>query len=159
MIASLIARLTGLFGRKPGPASARVSHAASPPPAAPKRPEANKSLIMTLQDGIRSMHKCESVHVESLPMNVDAGGKIIWQGRVEVFTLNGHPKAKRCYAWMHPPARPTQCKVVLEIPPIDSPRKAVYSTVLRDSGNDLSFSTSSQFLAAVKTVARRDPRG
>jgi hypothetical protein len=159
MIASLIARLTGLFSRKPVPAQARVSPSAPPSQAAPNRPDANKSLIMTLQDKIRSVHKCESVHAESLPLNVDAGGKIIWQGRVEVFTLKGHPKAKRCYAWMHPPARPTQCKVVLEIPPIDSPRKAVYSTVLKESGNDLSFSTSSQFLAAVKTTVRRDPRG
>jgi hypothetical protein len=24
------------------------------------------------------------------------------QGEVEVFDLNGHPKAKRCYGWSHP---------------------------------------------------------
>jgi hypothetical protein len=154
MVFSLIARLTGLFGRKaavsPSPASA-----AQRPSSATGRSQANMSLVMTLQDGIRRLHKCESVHAESLPVTVDAGGKIIFQGRIEVFTLRGHPKAKRCYAWMHPPARPTGPKVVLEIPPIDSPRKAVYSTVLKESGSDLSFSTSSQFLTAVKSAARR----
>jgi hypothetical protein len=59
---------------------------------------------------------------------------------------------------MHPPGHPVVCRAVLEIPPIDSPRKAVYSTLLKDHGADDGLSTSSQFLQAVKSVVRRPPR-
>ncbi len=88
-------------------------------------------------------------------MTLDSGGKIVWQGKVELFNLQNHPKAKRCYAWMHPPSKPTQCMAVLELPPIDSPRKAVYSVILKEAGSGSDPSTSSQFLAAVKSVMKR----
>jgi hypothetical protein len=150
MSGNLFDRLAGMFGRKPP----------APPPATDGKPQPkadpHKNMVRTLQDGIRRLHKCESEHAESLPVTLDVGGKIVWQGLVELFTLNGHPKAKRCYAWMHPPGRPVKCVAVLERPPIDSARKAVYSTIVKEGGIETEFSTSSQFLQAVQTVVKRD---
>jgi hypothetical protein len=115
-------------------------------------------MIQTLRDAVRRIHNCDAVHVQSLPVAVESEGKIVWQGTVELFNLKNHSRAKRCYAWMHPPGHPVVSKVVLEIPPIDSPRKAVYTTLLKDHGADDGLSTSSQFLQAVKSVIRREPR-
>jgi hypothetical protein len=49
-----------------------------------------------------------------------------WEGDVLVFALLNHPIASLCYAW-HTNRRVT---VVLQQPPIDSPRKAVLSALL-----------------------------
>ena len=157
---NFFSNLTGLFKKKPVPAPPVPSN--RPAPAAQKQTpkvDPHQNLILTLQDGIRRLHKCEATYAESLPMTLDSGGTIIWQGRVEVFNLKGHPKAKRCYAWMHPPGRPTQCKAVLEVPPIDSARKAVYSVILREVGSTSDCSTSSQFLEAVRVAVPKDRRG
>lgn len=76
--------------------------------------------------------------------------KPIWEGVVETFQLDGHPTAKRAYAW-ETPAEVTREKpepeytVVLGLPPVNSPedagqgrnrrlRKATTSKVPRDCG-------------------------
>lgn len=84
--------------------------------------------IESLQQAIRRLHECESEHVESVPVTETFQGKTIWQGTVEVFTLSDHPKAKRCYAWSHLAGKDdseTRYVAVLELPPVDSPEKAV----------------------------------
>jgi hypothetical protein len=157
MFENLFSKLSGVLGRKPGkaiPASAPAAKTQARP-----QPDPRQNLILTLQDGIRRLHKCESSFAESQPVTLDVNGKIVWQGRVEVFVLKGHPKAKRCYAWMHPPGRPLKCVAVLECPPIDSARKAVYSVIVKEGGGGSDLNTSSQFLEAVKAVVRRNPPG
>jgi hypothetical protein len=55
-------------------------------------------------------------------------GQTIWKGKVEVFDLTGHPKAKRAYAWSHLDGADDSDErfvAVLEIPPVDSPESAV----------------------------------
>jgi hypothetical protein len=50
-------------------------------------------------------------------------GQTVWHGEVEVFDLTGHPKAKRCYAWIHREGLGEQGErfvAVLEIPPVVS---------------------------------------
>jgi hypothetical protein len=49
-------------------------------------------------------------------------GRIVWEGAVEVFLLEGHPKAKRAYGWRNWEGDFT---AVLEIPPVDSANTAV----------------------------------
>jgi hypothetical protein len=56
---------------------------------------------MKLQVAIQELHKCGAVHRQSVPVHEVFRGKTVWGGEVEVFDLNGHPKAKRCYAWSH----------------------------------------------------------
>jgi len=51
--------------------------------------------------------------------------KIAWDGVVETFDLQGHPQAKRCYAWSFTEHGEPKYTTVLEIPPVDSPQSAV----------------------------------
>jgi hypothetical protein len=60
---------------------------------------------------------------ESVAVHEVFQGKTLWQGDVEVFGLNGHPKANRCYAWSY--GDPEQIITILELPPVYSPESAV----------------------------------
>jgi hypothetical protein len=74
------------------------------------------------------LHNCGAAYVKTVPVSEVFQGKTIWRGDVEVFDLNGHPKARRAYAWSHldgPKDDRTQFVAVLEIPPVDSPQAAV----------------------------------
>jgi len=52
-------------------------------------------------------------------------GEVAWDGVVETFDIEGHPKAKRCYGWSFLQDGEPQYKTVLEIPPVNSPESAV----------------------------------
>ena len=47
------------------------------------------------------LHNCGATWRETVPVHEVFHGKTVWQGEVEVFDLNGHPKAKRAYGWSH----------------------------------------------------------
>jgi len=57
-------------------------------------------------------------------------GHTVWEGVVEVFELDGHPRATRVYVWScegdhgHPVD-----VVVVGVPPIDGPEQAVRAAV------------------------------
>lgn len=94
--------------------------------------------IQTLKEAIKRLHGCESVHVETVPIVETFQGKTVWAGNVEVFGLVEHPKAKRCYAWSHTHGKDdkeTRYVAVLEVSPIDTPRKAVQASIVRDARN------------------------
>ena len=89
-----------------------------------------------LQVAIQELHKCGAVHRQTVPVHEVFRGKTVWQGEVEVFDLNGHPKAKRCYAWSHldgPNDERTRFVAVLEIPPVVSPETAVRVQIVTDA--------------------------
>ena len=79
--------------------------------------------IARLQVTVEQLHNCSAIHSETVPVHEVFGGKTLWQGNVEVFTLHNHPKAKRAYAWTH--GDPEEFMTVLELPPVDSPQSAV----------------------------------
>ncbi|HUR47175.1 MAG TPA: hypothetical protein VMZ27_14945, partial [Candidatus Saccharimonadales bacterium] len=58
-----------------------------------------RQLIERLQQVIRQLHQCESIHLESVPVQESFRGKVVWEGEVEVFTTSDHPKVNRIYAW------------------------------------------------------------
>jgi hypothetical protein len=62
---------------------------------------ANKDCVERLKQVIFHLHKSDAKHVEPMPVEEIFGGKTIWKGIVEVFTLTNRPKAKRCFAWSH----------------------------------------------------------
>jgi hypothetical protein len=78
-----------------------------------------------LQEAIRAMHGCEGEHVETVPVCEVFRGQVAWEGEVEVFALEGHPKAKRCFAWAFDQDGRKSAMAVLEIPPVDGPQSAV----------------------------------
>ena len=97
---------------------------------------ANKSdYLARLQVTISQLHNCGAVWRESVPVEEIFNGKTIWKGEVEVFALNGHPKAKRAYGWSHPDGDDNTGErfvTVLEIPPVNSAEVAVKISIVAD---------------------------
>lgn len=58
--------------------------------------------IPALQDAIRHLHGVESTHVETAHVREVHEGLLVWEGDIEVFQLEKHPKAKKAYAWRSP---------------------------------------------------------
>jgi hypothetical protein len=91
--------------------------------------------IETLQRAIRETHGVDSKHLESVPVKEVFEGKTVWDGVVEVFELEGHPKAPKAYAWTHntdDPANPGRLVTVLHIRPFASPEMAVRAAMLQE---------------------------
>lgn len=85
-----------------------------------------------LRDVIRKLHGAEATHVASVPVKETFRGETVWEGIVEVFDLNGHPKAKRAYAWSHDtdnPDKPRKHVTVLHIAPVISAAMAVRAAI------------------------------
>lgn len=85
--------------------------------------------IDQLREAVEVMHKCKAQHEKSVPIVEMFGDKTVWEGVVETFSLRGHPKAKRCYAWSYPDGLETRYVTVLEIPPVESPQTAVRAAI------------------------------
>jgi hypothetical protein len=90
--------------------------------------------LAALRDAIRKLHGCESEHVRSVSIIEKFEGKTVWAGEVEVFRLLGHQKARHCYAWSHGQDDGSERFVaVLELPPVDSARKAVQAAIAAEA--------------------------
>jgi hypothetical protein len=81
--------------------------------------------VKRLQKAIKEIRRCDSRHVESVPVVEQFEGQTAWQGTVEVFDLIGHPQATRAYAWSYRDGDQIKSVTILEIPPVDSPQSAV----------------------------------
>jgi len=91
--------------------------------------------IAELAEVIRALHGSEASYVETVPVKETHEGQTVWEGDVEVFDLEGHPKATRVYAWAHETDdadRPKRHVTVLHIPPVTSPTMAVRASIIRD---------------------------
>jgi hypothetical protein len=92
-----------------------------------------------LRDVIRRLHGAEATHIESVPVKEVFQGQTVWEGIVEVFRLEGHPKANMAYAWFHDtgdPAKPKQHVTVLHVPPVMSPLTAVRAFIIQEFRNN-----------------------
>jgi len=90
--------------------------------------------LMHLQVAIKKTFGNESKHVETLRVFESFAGKVVFDGEVEVFTITGHPSAKRCYAWAKDHETGSDSFVVLERPPITdalSAVRAVLATIVK----------------------------
>lgn len=54
-----------------------------------------------LRAAIRQLHESDSRHLETVEVKETFRGKSVWEGKVEVFELLNHPKARVCYAWKY----------------------------------------------------------
>jgi len=92
---------------------------------------ANKEYIERLQTVIRKLHKCDAEHLGSESVKEVFRGQTVWDGTVEVFTVTGHPRAKRAYAWSQNQGTPQeQFTAVLELPPVKSAVDAVRASII-----------------------------
>ena len=91
--------------------------------------------ILRLKMAVEQQHRCTAVHVASAPVHEVFNGKTVWKGDVEVFKIEKHPRAKRCFAWSHRDGDGGQAEqfvTVLEIPPVVSPQTAVRNQVAKN---------------------------
>ena len=91
--------------------------------------------IAQLQVAVSQLHNCGALWRETVPVHEVFQGKTVWQGDVEVFDLNDHPRAKRAYAWGHLDGEKderTRFVAVLEIPPVESAETAVRVQIVKD---------------------------
>jgi hypothetical protein len=89
-----------------------------------------------LQVAVSQLHNCGAVWRETVPVHELFQGQTVWQGEVEVFDLNGHPKAKRAYGWSHTHGSQDEQErfvAVLEIPPVESAVTAVRASIMADA--------------------------
>lgn len=95
----------------------------------------NEKYIQALRDAIQTTHGCPSRYAQSAAVKEETNGKIVWEGKVEVFDLARHPKAQHCYAWGYKDADGRwQYVTVLKVPPVDSPLKAVQTVIAGGGG-------------------------
>jgi hypothetical protein len=97
--------------------------------------------IEELRDMIHKLHGGKATHEESVPVKEVFQGKTVWDGIVEVFSLDGHPLTNRVYAWMHDtgdPSKPKQHVTVLHITPAISPARAVRAFIVQEFRNNAS---------------------
>lgn len=91
------------------------------------------SEIKELQNAIRRLHECEADYLETVPVTETFQGQTVWEGDVEVFSLRGHPKALRCFAWSHETeGKDKRFVAVLELPPVDSAQAAVRAAIVAE---------------------------
>lgn len=91
--------------------------------------------LARIQVAIQQLHQCGAAYRKTVPVKEVFRGKTIWQGDVEVFDINGHPKAKRCYGWSHAEGKDDKGErfvTVLEIPPVSSPESAVKVAIVSE---------------------------
>jgi hypothetical protein len=96
----------------------------------------NKSdYIDRVQAAVSHLHNCGATWCETVPVTEIFNGQTVWKGKVEVFDLTGHPKAKRAYAWSHLDGKNDEAErfvAVLEIPPVESAVTAVRVSIVAD---------------------------
>jgi hypothetical protein len=91
--------------------------------------------LARLQVTVQQLHNCGAVWRETVPVHEMFRGETVWQGEVEVFDLQGHPKAKRAYGWSHRDGKNDEGErfvTVLEIPPVESALTAVRVSIVAD---------------------------
>ena len=88
--------------------------------------------LREIRKAIRATSSCESVHFRVEPVTLFHGNETLWQGTVEVFTLQDCPESNTCYAWGF--ARDEdlwEYVAFLHKPPIVSATRAVQAYMLQ----------------------------
>ena len=86
--------------------------------------------IKQFEQAVEKACQCKARHVASKAIIEGFEGQVVWDGIVEVFDLQGHPKAMRCYAFYFVQDNgATVIKTVLGVPPVDSEVSAVRTAI------------------------------
>jgi hypothetical protein len=85
--------------------------------------------IANIQKAVEKVAECSATHLESVAVVEGFRNQTMWEGIVEIFTLNGHSKAKRAYGWQTGKGKDAQFFAVLEILPVNSPNAAVRASI------------------------------
>lgn len=96
---------------------------------------ATSEYIKELHDVILRLHGAESTYLRSVLVTEKLQGRIVWDGTVEVFKLQGHPVASRAYAWAFDAETPKPHReyvAVLRVAPVTSPKLAVRAAIIQE---------------------------
>jgi hypothetical protein len=84
------------------------------------------------KDVVRYAHGCEATFVTSVPVREEIAGQVIWDGDVDVFYLEGHPRTNCCFVLAHEEDSERFYTPVLAVPPIINPQAAVRQALSRN---------------------------
>jgi hypothetical protein len=89
--------------------------------------------VKALKKAILDLHGCKATWVKSVPVKEVFEGETVWEGVVQVFEIQGHPKATCCYAWSHglDNSKKRRFFAILHQGAIDSPEKAVRAAIVK----------------------------
>ena len=76
---------------------------------------------------------CKAVHADTEAVVEVFRGQVMWEGVVEIFDIQGHPKAKRAYGWGTGEGKEAKYTAVLEIPPVISSNTAVRAAIAAEA--------------------------
>jgi hypothetical protein len=87
-----------------------------------------------LKAAIEQMHNCSASFIEDVIVVEKFGEETVWSGIVSVYSLENHPKTTKAYAWSSPikGSKKRRYYAILNIPPVDSPEKAVRASIAHD---------------------------
>jgi len=87
-----------------------------------------------LKRAVESQHGCTATFLQSVPVKETFGGKVVWDGVVHVYRIDGHPKANKAYAWSSPIEGSDKRRffAVLHQPPVTSPVEAVRAAIVAE---------------------------
>ena len=90
--------------------------------------------VEQLQEVIQQQHGCGSTLTETVRVREERAGHTIWEGDVHIFTLHGHRRARRCYAWQYSgtTSEPRFVAILAE-GHVDCPRAAVRAAMVDES--------------------------
>jgi hypothetical protein len=88
-----------------------------------------------LKRAVEAQHGCKATVFQSVPIKETFGRNTVWEGVVHIFSLTGHPTAKRAYAWSSPIEEGSDKRrffAVLHQSSITSPVKAVRAAIVAE---------------------------
>lgn len=86
--------------------------------------------ISSLSEAISQMHECKCSHFGTEKIKEEHDGKVVWEGEVEIFQLEGHADAKVAYGWgWEDDDKEIQYIGILNVPPIESAADAVKAAI------------------------------
>jgi hypothetical protein len=102
-----------------------------------KKTEPHEVSKEALARAILDLHGCKAIWVESVPVKEVFKGETVWEGVVQVFEIQGHPKATRCYAWSYKleGSKKRQFFTVLHQGVVDLAEKAVRAAIASEFHN------------------------
>lgn len=91
-----------------------------------------KDTVEELQRAVETLHRSKAQFVESVVVKEIFQEKIVWEGIVFIFNLEGHPKANKAYAWSSPIEGSSKRRfyAVLQEGPVKSAQDAVRAAIV-----------------------------
>lgn len=90
--------------------------------------------IIDLRKAVEPQHGGKATYIESCPVKETFQGQTVWEGVVEVFDLEGNPRATRAYAWSSPIEGSDKRRfyAVLHLGGVRSPQDAVRAAIVAE---------------------------